>query len=164
MLAPEKFKEILKNTPLIALDLLIYDDQGRALLGLRTNEPGKGFWSVPGGRIYKDETLKDAFKRISSTELGITLDPGKAQFEGIYEHFYEENFFGENNIRTHYVTIGCGINLSDPTQIRVNAQHNKYAFFTVKELLESKEVLENTKRFFSGDSDDLFVSLQNRNF
>ena len=65
MLKKEHFKEVVKNAPLIALDLIVFDKEKLVLLGLRNNNPGIGLWIVPGGRIYKNETLKDALKRIS---------------------------------------------------------------------------------------------------
>ena len=35
---------------------LAYDDEGRLLVVQRRNEPGRGLWSVPGGRIEHGET------------------------------------------------------------------------------------------------------------
>lgn len=156
MLKAEHFKEVVKNAPLIALDLIVIDEEGRVLLGLRNNNPGIGLWSVPGGRIYKNETLKDAFKRISQNELGLAVDVNSIWFRGVYEHFYQESFFNGANINTHYITIACEIKLAKTDGIALNSQHKQYKFFEIKELLESKKVLENTKRFFIGTGDDLF--------
>ncbi len=156
MLKAEHFKEVVKNTPLIALDLIVIDKEGRILLGLRNNNPGKGSWSVPGGRIYKNEILKEAFKRISKNELGLAVDVNRIRFRGIYEHFYQESVFNEANINTHYVTIACEVKPAETDEIALNSQHNQYKYFSLKELLGSKEVLENTKHFFVGTGDDLF--------
>jgi colanic acid biosynthesis protein WcaH len=60
----EEFIEVLDRTPLIAIDLIIKDEKNRILLGKRTNEPAKGMWFVPGGRIFKNESIEEAFKRI----------------------------------------------------------------------------------------------------
>jgi colanic acid biosynthesis protein WcaH len=157
MLDECKFKEVLKNTPLVAIDLLVIDSQDQILLGLRSNEPGKGYWSVPGGRIYKDETLKNAFNRISHNELGIIFDMKNLIFKGVYEHFYNQNFFQEENINTHYITIACEIRLPVTSSIQINSQHIDYKFFEKRDLLESPFVLENTKKFFDGEYDDLFT-------
>jgi colanic acid biosynthesis protein WcaH len=40
---------------------------------LRTNEPAKGKWFVPGGLVRKYVRLADAFARIVKTEIGIVL-------------------------------------------------------------------------------------------
>ena len=159
MLEDSKFKEVLKNTPLVAIDLLVIDTLDRVLLGLRVNEPGKGLWSVPGGRIYKNETLKKAFKRISQNELGIIFDVKTLIFKGVYEHFYDENFFQDENINTHYITIACEVRLPVASIIHNNSQHIEYKFFEKNELLRSPIVLENTKKFFDGEYDDLFTFL-----
>ena len=45
--------EVIRLAPLVAIDLIIENDYGQVLLGLRTNEPAKGYWFVPGGRIQK---------------------------------------------------------------------------------------------------------------
>jgi hypothetical protein len=40
--------------PLVSIDLIIRDNADRVLLGLRNNEPAKGYFFVPGGIILKD--------------------------------------------------------------------------------------------------------------
>jgi colanic acid biosynthesis protein WcaH len=49
----DTFKTIARNAPLISIDLIIRDASGRVLVGMRTNEPAKGFYFVPGGAIRK---------------------------------------------------------------------------------------------------------------
>jgi colanic acid biosynthesis protein WcaH len=105
MLKKVYFKEVVKNAPLIAIDLIVYDKKGCILLGLRNNNPGMGKWSVPGGRIYKNELLKNTFKKITKNELGFCVDIKNIQFGGIYEHLYKESPFKKADINTHYVTI-----------------------------------------------------------
>jgi ADP-ribose pyrophosphatase YjhB (NUDIX family) len=43
---------------------------------LRTNEPAKGKWFVPGGLVRKYERLADAFARIVKTEIGLEVSIG----------------------------------------------------------------------------------------
>ena len=47
------------------------------LLILRGHEPGKGLWSVPGGRIEQDETDQEATVRevLEETGLEVTCGP-----------------------------------------------------------------------------------------
>jgi len=85
------FKTVIDSTPLISIDLVVRDEAGRILLGQRLNRPAKGFWFVPGGRILKDESLVDAFKRLTLNELGIELGIGLARYLGLYEHFYDDS-------------------------------------------------------------------------
>jgi colanic acid biosynthesis protein WcaH len=57
------------SVPLVSVDLVVRHDGG-AVLGRRQNEPAKGEWFVPGGRVHKDERLTDAVHRVARTELG----------------------------------------------------------------------------------------------
>ena len=69
-LPAEVFGEVIRNTPLVAIDLVVRDQSGRALLGKRLNRPAQGYWFAPGGRIRKNETLDAAFLRLTAAELG----------------------------------------------------------------------------------------------
>ena len=69
-LGREEFLEVVDRAPLVSIDLAVRDAKGRVLLGKRTNEPAKGCWFVPGGRIHKNERLDAAFRRICLDELG----------------------------------------------------------------------------------------------
>ncbi|MDQ3145668.1 MAG: NUDIX hydrolase [Actinomycetota bacterium] len=46
-------------------------DGGRLLLVRRGREPGRGAWSVPGGRVERGETLARAVERELAEETGI---------------------------------------------------------------------------------------------
>ncbi|SEP52615.1 NUDIX hydrolase [Amycolatopsis saalfeldensis] len=54
---------------------IVFDDQGRLLLIQRGHEPGKGLWSVPGGRVEKDETDVVAVVRELREETGLDVRP-----------------------------------------------------------------------------------------
>ncbi|WP_259346526.1 NUDIX domain-containing protein [Vibrio rotiferianus] len=54
----------MRSTPLVSIDLVIENAQGQTLLWLHNNRPAQGFWFVPGGRVLKGESLKDAFLRL----------------------------------------------------------------------------------------------------
>jgi ADP-ribose pyrophosphatase YjhB (NUDIX family) len=54
---------------------LIHDTHGRLLLVLRGNDPGRGKWSVPGGRVERGESDEQAVRRevTEETELSVTV-------------------------------------------------------------------------------------------
>jgi colanic acid biosynthesis protein WcaH len=58
----KEFKRVIQHVSLFSNDLLVKNEAGRFLLGLRTSAPAKGCWFVPGGRSYKGETLPAAFE------------------------------------------------------------------------------------------------------
>jgi ADP-ribose pyrophosphatase YjhB (NUDIX family) len=55
---------------------LAYDGDGRLLLIRRANEPGRGLWSVPGGRVEPGESDADAVTREMAEETGLVVTPG----------------------------------------------------------------------------------------
>jgi 8-oxo-dGTP diphosphatase len=55
---------------------LTYDPDGRLLLIRRGNEPGRGLWSVPGGRLEPGETDAMALVREMAEETGLLVEPG----------------------------------------------------------------------------------------
>ncbi len=56
---------------------LTYDERGRLLLVQRANEPGRGLWSVPGGRIEPGEDDAVAVAREMLEETGLVVEPGR---------------------------------------------------------------------------------------
>ncbi|HEX8008169.1 MAG TPA: NUDIX domain-containing protein [Trebonia sp.] len=56
---------------------VIKDGAGRLLLIRRGHEPGKGLWSVPGGRIEDGESDADALVREVREETGLVVVPGR---------------------------------------------------------------------------------------
>ncbi|MHC5074389.1 MAG: NUDIX domain-containing protein, partial [Planctomycetota bacterium] len=99
----DEFINVIKLTPLVSIDLLIKNADGKYLLGLRENEPAGNYWFVPGGRIKKDERISDAFKRITLDELHQEANIEKARFLGVFEHIYKTNYACAAGFGTHYV-------------------------------------------------------------
>ena len=129
----QKFLEVIARTPLVSIDLVIRDSKNRILLGRRVNEPARGKWFVPGGRILKDENLYDAFERISESEIGERHSRSEAHLLGVFTHKYDTNVFLVDGISTHYVVLAYELHLADDLKIRTTEQHNKYKWFSNEE-------------------------------
>jgi ADP-ribose pyrophosphatase YjhB (NUDIX family) len=56
---------------------VIRDDAGRLLLIKRGHEPGKGLWSIPGGRVEAGESDAAAVVREVREETGLIVVPGR---------------------------------------------------------------------------------------
>ena len=56
---------------------VISDDAGRLLLIKRGHEPGKGLWSIPGGRVEAGESDAAAVVREVREETGLAVAPGR---------------------------------------------------------------------------------------
>ena len=144
----EAFLNIIDATPLIAIDLVLRNQEGQVLLGKRTNRPALGYWFVPGGRILKNERLHEALTRIASDELGLRLDKEETALLGAYEHIYEDNFLGRDTVNTHYVVLAYQHTLSEAVPLAPDAQHSKLQWWGVDDLMDSNDVHDNTKSYF----------------
>jgi 8-oxo-dGTP diphosphatase len=56
---------------------IIKDGAGRLLLIRRGHEPGRGLWSIPGGRIEAGESDDAALVREVREETGLIVMPGR---------------------------------------------------------------------------------------
>jgi colanic acid biosynthesis protein WcaH len=148
-LGKASFVEVVKYAPLVAIDLIIRNPAGQVLLGLRNNEPAKDYWFVPGGRIYKDETMPKAFQRITREELGQTLEIREGRFLGVYEHHYQENFAQAPGFGTHYIVLGYAVDLQETPPELPKAQHRQYQWVTEDQLRQMPEVHTYTKSYFA---------------
>ncbi|MEP8888957.1 GDP-mannose mannosyl hydrolase [Enterobacter roggenkampii] len=148
MLELALFKTIVEYTPLISIDLIVYNDKSEVLLGKRVNPPAYNFYFVPGGRIYKDEKIVDAFHRICHSELGQFVEYSSAKFCGVYEHFYSDAFVGQD-ISTHYVVLAFEIRVDTELLDLPSAQHTEYSFMTVEHIRNHSDVHYYTKQYFS---------------
>jgi colanic acid biosynthesis protein WcaH len=148
MLTELDFLDVVRLTPLIAIDLIVSDAEGRILIGHRRNRPARGTWFVPGGRIHKDETLDTAFTRIADAELGIgRLVRSSARFEGVFEHHYLDNFAAEPDISTHYIVLAYALQFHGTQSIGRLTQHSEYQWLAPAALLARSDVHENTKAY-----------------
>ena len=156
----ETFVKVLDSTPLISIDLIVRNAAGKVLLGLRTNKPAQGFWFVPGGRIFKNESIDKAFKRLTKTELGVELSIDNARYLGLYEHFYDDCVFDSAGdtlkISTHYVVNGFEIVLpalgyESAPMLLPKEQHEDYCWLSEDELIIAPSVHDHSKWYFNKD-------------
>lgn len=83
-------------------------------MGKRINKPAKDFLFTIGGRIYKNEKIYNAKKRILNDELNLNIENLDLKFVGIFEHFYTDSFLSDN-ISTHYVNFAYEIKICKRT-------------------------------------------------
>ena len=143
-----EFSLVVRNAPLVSLDVIMKDAKGHTLVGLRENEPAKGYYFVPGGVIRKNETIEAAFARIVFAETGLVSSVGKAKFLGVFEHIYEKNVFADPDYGTHYVVLAYELALGQRPHVITDSQHAEFKWMSTSELLSLGSVHPNTRAYF----------------
>jgi colanic acid biosynthesis protein WcaH len=145
MISIDKFRNLVANAPLITIDFMIKNALGNILLGKRVNKPAKGYYFTAGGRIFKNETIEEAIKRISLKELNFKLALKDLQFIGIFEQFFEDSIFERVSLRSIDMVYEyqCDREFNLPT-----IEHNEYRFFSMDEIQHEDAVHPCVKEFF----------------
>ena len=134
MLDAATFKTVVESTPLVSIDLCLVCE-GQLLMGLRHNEPLKGQWFTPGGRLLKNERWQDGLARIAKIELGLSASSDDFQLMGMWDHFYENSAIDEG-ISTHYVNLPHVCYLRSQPELLLDAQHESVRWFDIPSLIE----------------------------
>lgn len=89
ILSDKDFAMVLSAMPVVCVDGVVVNDAGEYLLVRRKNEPLKGEFWVPGGRVMKNERLEDAVARKMREEIGVDVDILGSM--GFFEAFFERS-------------------------------------------------------------------------
>ena len=93
-LSQKDFENIYTRVPRLCVDLVIKMDGG-VILSLRSIEPYRDWWHLPGGTVYFRERLHDAVRRVALDECGIEVRVVKML--NYIEYPSYEQFPGEGN-------------------------------------------------------------------
>jgi colanic acid biosynthesis protein WcaH len=130
----------------VCVEVLLERD-GAVLVARRTNEPAKGEWFWPGGRLYKGERLDDAARRVAREELDVEVD--LTERFGVYRHFWDTASVEGADSR-HTVNIVYRATQSDSdAEVALDDQHDDYRFATGDE----DDLYEYVRRYLA-DVDD----------
>lgn len=147
----EDFTASISNLPLVSIDLLVVNPEGSILLGKRENRPAENYWFVPGGRIRRMEDFKNAFRRITESELGRVIHLEESQFHGVFQHMYENSAFSEE-VGSHYISIALRVKMEKlELESMPHIQHREYRWFKLQEMKNDTEIHDRTKEFFFGE-------------
>jgi colanic acid biosynthesis protein WcaH len=120
------------------------------------NAPAKGWWFVPGGRVYKNEPLNEAFSRISNAELGQKIEMKDCQLLGVFEHFYDDCALNEK-VSTHYINSPYLVKVKKATVDAPNIQHESYRWVSLDKVETDLTIHEYSKAFLAA----LLATLKN---
>ena len=143
MLDGQIFKTVVNLAPLVSIDILPKKDN-KFLLGRRANKPAQGYFFSTGGRINKNESIDNAMARVALNELNLRLKY-KPKFIGVFEHFYDDSIY--ESVSTHYVNLAYEYEVKEVLDLPTE-QHTEYKWFSINELLESKQVHKYVKDYF----------------
>lgn len=107
------YRKIRDTVPIASVDALILC-RGKLLLLLRNNEPARGLWWTPGGRVRKGEQLGEAVRRELMEETG--LSPYKIEKIGVMSHIWPE---------VHFVTSFFRVDVEDDAVV-LNDEHSDF--------------------------------------
>lgn len=109
-----KIREVMPTT---CVDLVVTNPNNEYLLLHRKEEPAKGLWWIPGGRIHKNESWRDAAYRKSMEELGVCLD--LVDFISL-----EESIF--HNVGYHTVNVTVHMRYNGIDELKIDSNHSRY--------------------------------------
>lgn len=127
----EEYNHLKKTIPIPCVDLIVTNNQQKILLVKRKNEPAKGSWWFPGGRVLIGESRDLAALRKLKEECGVNAK--KAIEWATFDIFLEDK---EENYISHAISTFFLINETEGN-VYLDEQSSDYAWKT-KEDWKSK--------------------------
>lgn len=126
-ISEELYKEILEAVPIPCVDIVL--KHGDAFLMMkRKNPPVQGQWCLPGGRIFKGETIEQAAWRKLKEEANIVS--GKIIKKlGPYETMFPDGPFGVKT-GVHSINVIILIETDDITSLKQDKNHSEVKWFS----------------------------------
>ncbi len=131
---PDKFyKDHLLHFPVVAVDLVVSstsDGDSRFLLVRRSREnlAWKGVWATPGGRVLRNEKIRDAARRVLLRETGLRAPSRDFIFKG-----YQEII----TLREHGVTMVFSVTVDNEQELKWDKTSSSAKWFTKGDLPRS---------------------------
>jgi len=109
------YDKIAKCIPIVSVEAVIVIDD-KLLFLKRNNEPAKGEWWFPGGRIHKGESLEQALSREIKEETGLQVTNHK--LVNVYSRVFPQR---------HDITIVYLCKCKE-NKITLNQEHSEYRY------------------------------------
>ena len=124
MIPEREYAAILERIPILCVDIVIRNGQGRYLLVCRRNEPLKCQWWVVGGRVLKGETIEAAARRKVQEEVSLTAS--HLQPIGYYEGFFDKHPFATES-PLHTVSVVFSTDIEDH-DVALDSQSSEWRY------------------------------------
>ena len=128
----KKFMEILDAVPICTVDVMFLNNsKTKTLLFKRVNDPLHGVFFAVGGRLLKNERIKDAAVRQVLRETGLSIFKDDLFFGGVQDEMHHNSVF--KGISYHAVNIYYGYILDESIQMKLDNQHTECKWIDVAE-------------------------------
>jgi|APSaa5957512622_1039677.scaffolds.fasta_scaffold40349_1 colanic acid biosynthesis protein WcaH len=114
------YRQIVQVMPIPCVDIIVVDKDGQVLLARRTNEPAKGEWWFPGGRVHYLETRLAAATRKLREECG--LEASNFFELGVFDVIVERS---DNGDKLHAITSLFVAEVRGNTSFVLDAQNSE---------------------------------------
>jgi colanic acid biosynthesis protein WcaH len=111
------YNQIMNVIPIVSVEAMIVNNQGILFLK-RNNQPAKGEWWFPGGRMRKGETFEETLRREVKEETG--LEVSETKFINVYSRVFPLR---------HDITIAYLCKTKEG-KIHIDNEHSEFGFFT----------------------------------
>ena len=88
------------TAPLIGVGVVVFNDQKQVVLVKRGNEPAKGLWAIPGGKVELGEQVRETAIREIREECNIEIEP--QDLLGVVDLILKDN---DGKVQYHYILI-----------------------------------------------------------
>ena len=124
MIEEKLYKKIQEVLPICCVDVVIFNKNKEFLLLKRRNEPVKGYWWIPGGRILKGELIEKAVLRKAKEETG--LDVKIKKLLGVKETIFKKGIYGKS---VHTINI-IFLAIAKNNKVKMDSQSSEYKWFS----------------------------------
>lgn len=132
MMIPESlYTQILQSLPIPCVDLLVVNADLKILLVQRRNDPARGEWWFPGGRIWFGETRVDAVVRKLKEECGLQADA--VHCLGTFDLMLERT---DNGLLSHAITSLYRVGVQQTGSLHLDHQSDGAIWMTAEQWLQ----------------------------
>lgn len=97
--------QVPERRPVLGVGALVFD-RDHVLLVKRGAHPAKGYWSIPGGKLRRGESIVQAVEREMLEETGLRVRPG--ELVAVYERLPTDGGEGEHYVVLDYLCEAAG--------------------------------------------------------
>lgn len=141
----ETYETIHRLMPIVCVDVVIMVED-KVLLIKRDKEPAKDQYWFPGGRLLKNESIKDAASRIVKSETNLNIF--NILHLGFDETVFAEDPFGHGE-GTHTVNhvYGARIKSMDLIALALDEHHTEYLLHELNDVFYNDKMDSYVKKF-----------------